>query len=147
MLSRMMPQDKPVIVPGSNSEGKYLRSPLEQRLRLLGIKSTDETLLDMKKFRKTVSDTRLTERRTRALTNFVDSAVSGTGLNVGSARRYIENGGSFEELDKAFRTKMGNRYTTFQQRELKQAINALEHEGNPRKLLQLNKFGLFRERR
>jgi len=96
-----LPQNKPVPVPDSKMNFKWERSPEEQKARIFGLRSTDETLADARHYRAKVDEQRDKELKARLVKSAVDSLIRGKGIPKGLYEKYLERGGDPDEWDKA----------------------------------------------
>jgi hypothetical protein len=135
------------LVPGKGDFARFKRTPEEQWARYAGMKSTDEAMFDMKDHRLTPVQKRQEESKRDALDIIADKIIFPSDSSRETIRRqmkrYVENGGSPDEVMDTIMKKVENRYETKTQGATEKALES----DNPHGLKLLKEFGLIKGER
>jgi len=142
-LSGALPQSRPVTIPQPNMEGGYTRSSAEQTARFFGMRSTDESLDQIKRFRVEAKGEMIERRRSRSVTNIVDGIISGDGIGKDAIKRFLENGGDSKDLLTTVENKVEARLLDARTRTLDKLSGHDMDAATYRKIKLLEEFKLY----
>jgi hypothetical protein len=142
-LSHMLPQNRDVLIPKPNMEGGYRRNPVEQGSRLFGMRSTKESLEQIKNFRRDAKSERMEQRRTDSMTKIVDGIMNGDGLRRDMVEKFIQNGGNPEDLVTTVTSRVEGRLKDTRQRTLEGMTKGEMNNSKFRQLKLLEEFKLY----
>lgn len=145
-----MPQEDETIVPDKRLNARFRRTPNEQFARIFGLKSNQEALYDLERYRANRDKISMQTRRSDAIAVAADRIIDPRDFDKASEiierqmNKYVENGGDPKKWQNTVIKELYERTNTETERELRAALKAKK---DPRPLMLLEKHGLIQGER